>query len=185
MNILTLIIVIILLIYIYRNYYKEGYVVSNLLKQNEIPIEDEVESNIPIDVTNFMDITASSEYDSQYIPHNAFTGNGLGWATKGKYSDYWIQVELVNPVILYKIILTGRANGEQLSTWELQGSEDGITFIPLLHSTTPLSTKPISFDIPIYTTPYKYYRIYAYTSTVKAVNPGLTYIELFPYFYSE
>jgi len=80
-------------------------------------------------------ISASSEYGSQYVAHlarlhlQAVGGNTGAWASLVNDLNQWLQVDLGSKTIVARIATQGRADWNQwVIEYKLQHSEDGLLF---------------------------------------------------------
>ena len=83
-------------------------------------------------------ISASSEYDSNYAAHQGrlnFTENGSkmgAWAARQSDLNQWLQIDLLNNKTIVTRVATQGRNSVSYSEWvtkyKLQYSDDGVTF---------------------------------------------------------
>lgn len=126
-------------------------------------------------------VTASSEYSSSFRGYNCVNA-AAEWAVVSGTTNYWVQVQLPQAVTVYMLALKGRIFDGSPSTWSLQGSNDGSSYINILNSTTPIPQNgPTLFFNLTSSTAYLYYRLFAFTSTAGSISPGLTCFQLYGY----
>src|SRR5271167_1878539 len=126
-------------------------------------------------------VSASSEYSSAYAAYKVTTTND--WATLGIISNYWVQIQApssVPAVIPVQIGVKGRLSNEEAATWKFDASNDGINYTTLLTSNTTItSASTLTFTVPSTGVSFRYFRIYAFTSSPGAINPGLSVFQVY------
>jgi len=132
-------------------------------------------------------LTSSSNYSGTYsawriwnvlLPANQLNNE---WGTAGQVTNYWVMIQNVNSVLVWKAHLCGRLyEPTQPSSWRNEGSNTGTTFTTLYTSNVTLSTTVVEFVFnPMPTVAYKYFRFYAVSSSAVLGNPGLSWWQLF------
>jgi len=103
------------------------------------------------------------------------------WETAGQVSNYWVMIQNVNAMLVWKCHLAERLfEGNQTSVWRIEGSNNGCTFTTLYSSNVALTTTVQEFIFsPIPTVAHKYFRFYAVSSVTANGNPGLSQFMLF------
>jgi len=132
-------------------------------------------------------VTASSNYSTNYsawkIWNFTIAANQPNneWGTAGQVSNYWVMIQNVNAMLVWKCHLAGRLfESNQPNVWRIEGSNNGTTFTTLYSSNVALTTTVQEFIFsPIPTVAYKYFRFYAVSSVTASGNPGLSKFMLF------
>src|SRR5271154_3245663 len=124
--------------------------------------------------------SASSEFSSAFAAYKVTTTND--WATQTQTTNYWIQIQVPSSIAAVKptqIALKGRVDTETPATWKFDCSNDGINYRTILtNNTTITSTSPLFFAVSS-SVAYRYFRIFAFTSTSGALNPGLSLFQVY------
>lgn len=152
-------------------------------KKNCVPLISRLSTNISV---SGISVYSSSEFNSSYRAFNAFNSGGINeWATNNETSNCWIEIKLLEPVILYKIVLTGRLGQEtvanQMLSYSIIGSNGGTQTETVFSNVEALTSTPKVFDIVYYNTPYKNYRLYCFQSTEGSTMVGLKHWGLYSY----
>ena len=106
-------------------------------------------------------VTASTNTETAF---NVFSITLREWTSAGVNRDFWIQIKLPGPIIIWQISLRGKqGNTGQLTALTLKGSLEGdiwmntITFLQFGE---------------VLTVPYMYYRLHLFET--EGINPGLS-----------
>jgi len=68
------------------------------------------------------------------------------WGTAGQTSNYWVMIQNVNAMLVWKCHLAGRLfETNQPSVWRIEGSNNGSTFTTLYSSNVALSSTVMEF----------------------------------------
>jgi len=132
-------------------------------------------------------VSASSNYSGSYsawkiwnflLPSNQPNNE---WGTAGQTSKYWVMIQNVNAMLVWKCHLAGRLfECNQPSVWRIEGSNNESTFTTLYSSNDPLSSTVMEFVFsPLPTVAYKCFRFYGVSSVAGTGNPGLSHWQLF------
>jgi len=132
-------------------------------------------------------VSSSSNYSGSYsawriwnflLPANQANNE---WGTAGQTTNYWVMIQNVNAMLVWKMHLCGRYfDTTQPNVWRIEGSNNGTTFTTLYTSNVALTTTVQEFVFnPAPTVAYKYFRFYAVSSTASTGNPGLSFWQLF------
>ena len=108
---------------------------------------------------------------TKHQPFGAFNnlnadGNNGSWATTSPTG--WLQIQCPEPIKIWRVGLKARkADGRDITSWNLVAKNEGSAFITLLTSTTPLlgsATAPTFFEVTA-NNAYQYYRFNIFAST--------------------
>ena len=101
------------------------------------------------------------------------------WATANVLSNFWIKIQCPFPIFISKLQVTGRANGNFLTLWRLEDSNNDSVWDALFSSNQEIAGRAISGFNIIQKPPvsYKFYRIFCIKGN--GTNPGLSYIQFF------
>jgi len=132
-------------------------------------------------------VKASSNYSTNYSAWKiwnfliAANQPNNEWGTAGQTSDYWVMIQNVNAMLVWKCHLAGRVfERNQPNSWRIEGSNNESTFTTLSSSTVALTTSVQEFVFsPSSTVAYKYFTFYAVSSVTATGNPGLSHFVLF------
>ena len=93
--------------------------------------------------------------------------------------DFWIQIKLPQPVIIYQISLRGKnSNRELITDFILKASHDGDIWVNLLTIQRMIGTIIEFLQFPnALRIPYMYYRIHVLQA--EGMNPGLSHWQLY------
>ena len=97
----------------------------------------------------------------------------------GCEKDFWIQIKLPEPIIIYQISLKGKSsNTDHITSFILNGSHDGNIWVNLTTMSRKIGSliEFIQFPNPLHT-PYVYYRIHVIEAA--GANPGLSHWQLY------
>jgi len=125
-------------------------------------------------------VTSSSKYSANYSAWQiwnltvASNQPNNEWVTAGQVTNYWVMIQNVNAMLVWKVHLCGRFfETNQPNSWRIEGSNNGTTFTTLYSSNVALSTTVMEFVFsPMHTVAYKYFRFYAVSSITGSGNPG-------------
>jgi len=132
-------------------------------------------------------VTSSSNYSGSYSACKiwnltvAINQPNNEWGTAGQVTNYWVMIQNVNAMLVWKTHLCGRLfETNQPNIWRIEGSNNGTTFTTLYSSNVAITTSVAEFVFsPIPTVAYKYFRLYAVSSVTAVGNPGLSWWQLF------
>jgi len=121
-------------------------------------------------------VTVSSQFSSKYSGHWCF-GPINEWATANVLSNFWIKIQCPFFIFISKLQVTGKTNGNNLTFWRLEGSNNDSVWDALFSSNQEIVGTTISDIIQKPTVSYKFYRIFCIKGN--GINPGLSYIQFF------
>jgi len=132
-------------------------------------------------------VTASSNYSTSYSAWKiwnfliASNQPNNEWGTVGQTSNYWVMIQNVDAMLVWKCHLAGRFfKINQPSVWQIEGSNNGSTFTTLYSSNVALSSTVMEFIFsPLPTIAHRYFRFYGVSSVTGNGNPGLSFFQLF------
>ena len=126
---------------------------------------------------NGYEVSASSK--SSLAFHVFTPANGKEWETLRETRDFWIQIKLPQPVIIYQISLRGKNSSRELITdFILKASNDGDIWINLLTIQRMIGTTIEFLQFPnAPRIPHMYYRIHALQA--EGISPGLSHWQLY------
>jgi hypothetical protein len=126
---------------------------------------------------NGYEVSASSRSFSAY--HVFSPANVREWETAGVNRDFWIQIKLPTPVIIYQISLRGKnSNTDQITSFVFKSSHDGETWTSLATIERRIGIVVEFLQFPNERrVPYMYYRIHILEA--EGTNPGLSHWQLY------
>lgn len=127
--------------------------------------------------TNGFRVAASSSNAGQeaWYAFNHSTESDTAWIA-GDGVTAWLQIQCPEPVIIWRIALRPK---QPILAWNLSGSNDGLTYTPLLSSRTRLLNlwNPQFFNITT-TTAYQFYKL-TIPETDDQLLTGIEYMQLY------
>lgn len=127
-------------------------------------------------------ISSASSESSPGTAFNAWTIYNSPWQTStGSGLNSWVQVKFPFPFRLRGLTYTGvSAANENPQNWNLQGSNDGITFTTLLSGQAPFNVNPQSITVanPLNLS-FSYYRLNILTITSGGTTASVTFVGLY------
>jgi hypothetical protein len=126
---------------------------------------------------NGYEISASSRSLFAYLVFSMV--NAREWESAGVNRDFWIQIKLPQPVIIYQISLRGKnSNTDQISSFILKGSNDDNIWVDLVTMQRMIGTAMEFLQFPeVLHVPYMYYRLHILEA--EGLNPGLSHWQLY------
>ena len=121
-------------------------------------------------------VTASTNTETAF---NVFSITSREWASAGINRDFWIQIKLPGPLIIWQISLRGKhGNTGQLTSLMLKGSLEGVIWDNLMTNQILLMNTITFLQYgEVLTVPYMYYRIHLLEA--EGINPGLSHWQLY------
>ena len=128
--------------------------------------------------------SSSGNISIKHQPFGAFNnlnadGNNGSWATTSPTG--WLQIQCPEPIKIWRVGLKARkADGRDITSWNLVAKNEGSAFITLLTSTTALlgsSSSPTFFEVTA-NNAYQYYRLNIFASTGSS-DVGVQVFQLF------
>jgi len=131
-------------------------------------------------------VTSSSNYSTSYTNWKIWSFSIAAnqpnneWGTAGQVTNYWVMIQNVNAMLVWKCHLAGRVfESNQPNVWRIEGSNNGTTFTTIYSSNVALTTTVQEFIFsPIPTVAYKYFRFYGVSSISGTGNPGISQWQL-------
>ena len=137
-------------------------------------------------------VSASSEYDSNFVAYHAFDGNtSTEWATLGNSTPCYISFYSPTPIKVSQLTMTNRNTAETFTGGTVYGSNDGVNWTSLTTYSNSVTTGGAVWTISLSsnTNFYNYYKIEAaslYGTNCGFANIGITATQMkYPIFTDE
>jgi F5/8 type C domain len=118
-----------------------------------------------------------------YQPWKAFDNSSAGDACwlGNNTTNSWLQLRYPYPVIIGRFFIVVRnIAGRDITSWNIQGSNDGTTFTQIIASTTTLTAGVgTTISIPAYNVPYTYIR-FNVVAFAGGVDVGINQLSFYP-----
>ena len=133
-------------------------------------------------------VQCTQEYNNQFQSYLAFsftqaaTNSEFACVTTPTYPVI-MNISLQNAASIWQIGIRGRVapGAGYFNEWQLRASNDAITYVTLINSTTILDNNVKYFNVsPVNTNAFKYFQLY-FTSAATGNSPGLSWCQLYHY----